>query len=432
MITESQIKAAIRKAAASPGKTIELKDGGERGAGRLALQVRGRQTHTSVEFYAVWHRSGRRAYVKIGSYPTLSLGEARRRFRTEYSPTISSGADPASQNVRRRHNPAAPSATVEELFKTYIADLRRAGKRSAGGIKRILLSETCGAARAIGKDRLAATVTPADIVAVLKDIHDRGAPVMAHTARAYLGAAFAFGLTSPYDYRSDIAVPSWGLTINPAAAVKPDDTAARACDRFLTPAEFRAFWLWLMGHGKNSRLAYAARIHMTTGQRVEEVLRMSAASFDRGTRTYHWDKTKNGLPHTIPLPAVVIEILDELTPNRHGLYFPNAAKPDMPAYSGGLLDVINRYVELNGAAKFTARDIRRTWKTLAGRAGVSKEMRDKIQNHAQRTDVGSRNYDRWSYAPEKRAAMTVWAAFMDRIIAGEVEDAVVVPFEAVA
>jgi integrase len=423
MITESQIKAAIRTAAERAGKPIEVKDGGARGAGRLVLQVRARQTHTSAEWYACWHRAGRRSYVKIGNYPEVSLAEARRKFKDEYSPTISSGADPASQNVRRRHNPAAPSATVEELFKAYVAGLRRAGKRSTDGIERILLSETCGAARAIGKDRLASSVTPDDIVSVLKDIHDRGAPVMAHNARSYMSAAFAFGLKAPYDYRAESAAPSWGLIINPVSAVKADETVHRTSNRFLSPAEFRAFWAWLVDHGKNSRLAYAARIEMATGQRVEEVLRMSSAGFDRGTRTHHWDATKNGLPHTIPLPAVVIEILDELTPNRHGLYFPNRERPMEPANYSGIGFVIDRYVELTGAAHFTARDIRRTWKTLAGRAGVSKEMRDKIQNHAQKTDIGSRHYDRYDYLLEKRAAMGKWIAFMDKIISGELDEA---------
>jgi len=34
-------------------------------------------------------------------------------------------------------------------------------------------------------------------------------------------------------------------------------------------------------------------------------------------------------------------------------------------------------------------------------------MRDRIQNHALQ-DVSSKNYDRWTYIPEKRAAMKQW------------------------
>lgn len=57
------------------------------------------------------------------------------------------------------------------------------------------------------------------------------------------------------------------------------------------------------------------------------------------------------------------------------------------------------------------RDLRRTFKTLAGKAGVSKEIRDRLQNHALQ-DVSSKNYDRWNYMPEKRAGMAKWDKFV--------------------
>jgi hypothetical protein len=59
----------------------------------------------------------------------------------------------------------------------------------------------------------------------------------------------------------------------------------------------------------------------------------------------------------------------------------------------------------------TNRDLRRTWKTLAGKAGLSKEIRDRIQNHALQ-DVSSKSYDRWTYMPEKRAGMKQWNTFV--------------------
>ncbi len=58
----------------------------------------------------------------------------------------------------------------------------------------------------------------------------------------------------------------------------------------------------------------------------------------------------------------------------------------------------------------TNRDLRRAWRTLAGKAGIAKEIRDRIQNHALQ-DVSSKSYDRWSYMPEKRAAMDKWDEF---------------------
>jgi hypothetical protein len=63
----------------------------------------------------------------------------------------------------------------------------------------------------------------------------------------------------------------------------------------------------------------------------------------------------------------------------------------------------------------TNRDLRRTWKTLAGKAGVSKEIRDRIQNHALQ-DVSSKSYDRWNYIPEKCEGMEKWNAFVTALL----------------
>lgn len=63
----------------------------------------------------------------------------------------------------------------------------------------------------------------------------------------------------------------------------------------------------------------------------------------------------------------------------------------------------------------TNRDLRRTWKTLAGKAGLSKEIRDRIQNHTLQ-DVSSKSYDRWTYMPEKRDGMDKWNAFVASLL----------------
>jgi hypothetical protein len=68
----------------------------------------------------------------------------------------------------------------------------------------------------------------------------------------------------------------------------------------------------------------------------------------------------------------------------------------------------------------TNRDLRRTWKTLAGKAGVPKEIRDRIQNHALQ-DVSSKSYDRWTYMPEKRAGMEKWNEFVSGLLKKQAE-----------
>lgn len=59
----------------------------------------------------------------------------------------------------------------------------------------------------------------------------------------------------------------------------------------------------------------------------------------------------------------------------------------------------------------TNRDLRRTFKNAGGKAGVSKEIRDRLENHALQ-DVNSKNYDSWHYMPKKRAGMAKWNKFV--------------------
>jgi len=66
----------------------------------------------------------------------------------------------------------------------------------------------------------------------------------------------------------------------------------------------------------------------------------------------------------------------------------------------------------------TARDLRRTWKSLCGECGVSKELRDRIQNHAQ-SDVSAKHYDKYSYLPEKKAALEQWERYLRMKLAGD-------------
>src|SRR5271154_6911324 len=94
MITDKQIQKALRDATANK-KSIELKDPGERGAGRLAIVIRPMATRVAAEWYAVFYRDGMRTAAKLGSYPTVAVAEARREFLTEYAPAISAGKAPA-------------------------------------------------------------------------------------------------------------------------------------------------------------------------------------------------------------------------------------------------------------------------------------------------------------------------------------------------
>lgn len=419
MITDSQIKAAIKRVRTSKVR-VELRDDGDRGGGRLTLIVRSVGRRITSEWYALYYRNSKRRLTKLGIYPMLSLGAARKHYRNEYAPTILAGAQPESQFARSQHK-KTPDISVRALFTAYVAHLKKAEKGAWYQVERILLKRRNNVAAFLGPDRAARSVQPQTIVSYLASIHAAGKIGMAHNARAYIGAAFAYGMKSEHSYTRQAGGGRWGITSNPIAAIPTDEQALRVGNRFLTPTEFHMFWEWLIANRTRSVSAPALQLIMATGQRVREILCLTELHYDRHEHMLNWKKTKNGLPHSLPLPEIAIEILDDLVTNDGGYFFPHRVDPKRHAIYTSPNKLCELYAGENTLERFTPRDLRRTWKTLAGRAGISKEMRDRLQNHVGKSDVSTRHYDRYDYLPERRTAMKTWNAFMQRILAGELD-----------
>lgn len=419
MLTEVSIKAKIRHAPNSGRKQIVMKDAGPRGAGRLALVIRPMSERVSAEWYAVYFRGGRRETAKIGTYPEIPLAAARQKFRDEYMPAIVAGGNVKAASVvaMRRHG----GTTVKALFEAYVKHLESRGATGAKQARHVLLDSRYNAADALGRDRLASSITPGEISAFLGTIFQRGKRTMAAQVRAYIGAAYSWACAAKNDYTSAIGGVDLGIDSNPVANIPADHGAIRQGTRALSAAEVRAFYLWLEQKAKASKAAIVLMLRLLTGQRGIEIQSMCAAGYSSAEAIYHWEKTKNGSPHTIPLPRRAVAILDSLAPNEHGLFFPHKRDPARGLAEDAAQYICREYIEESGCEHFCPRDIRRTWKTLAGRAGLSKELRDRLQNHS-RADVSARHYDRYDYMAEKREGMAKWEAFFDDILAGRISD----------
>ena len=65
--------------------------------------------------------------------------------------------------------------------------------------------------------------------------------------------------------------------------------------------------------------------------------------------------------------------------------------------------------------RFTPRDLRRTFKSMALKHGLQKDILDKVQNHAQH-DVSSKHYVKYEFLDEKREAMKQWNEALTEIL----------------
>lgn len=397
-LTDGTIRHAIKRVEKFR-KQITLTEGEGRGTGRLVLIIKPMPTRVTAEWMAQQWRAGRRTKSKIGSYPALSLSDAREIFKRDFVQLI------LKRSSIKFANDARPG-TVGDLFDGYIEHLKAAGKPSWIEAK-YNLDKT---AEVVGRTRLARDVSPEDVLGVLRPIYERGARSLADHVRSYIRSAYSWGLKAERDYRST-SPRRFRLVHNPAEGIPTEPKTVGT--RWLDEKEFVRLYRWLEYPDAPVHPPYtrAVRILMLTGQRVEEIARLHKHQWDRKEQIIDWSKTKNGKPHAIPVPKLAADLINSIIPNQYGWFFPSAMDPTRPVSAGTLYSFMWRQRDRGVIPVVTNRDLRRTWKTLAGQAGVPKEIRDRLQNHTLQ-DVSSKNYDRWTYMPEKRAGMDKWNTFV--------------------
>jgi integrase len=401
-LTDGEIRRALKQVE-QIGKQLSLVDGEGHGTGRLILVMKPMPTRITADWMAQQWRAQKRLKKKLGSYPSMSLGKAREVFTRDFADVIQKGR---SIKIAGDTRPG----TVADLFEAYVAHLKASGKSSwkeaEKGFNKI--------ADTLGRDRPARDIEPDEITDFIRPIYDRGKRSMADHVRSYIRSAYSWGLKSEHDYRST-SHRRFHLVYNPAAGIPTEPKNVGT--RWLDEEEFLRLYRWLECPDTPVHPPYtrAVRILMLTGQRVEEIARLHADQWDAKERIIDWSKTKNGKPHAIPVPEVAAKLIESIKPNAHGWFFPSATDPTKPVSHGTLYAFMWRQREREVIPIVTNRDLRRTWKTLAGQAGLSKEIRDRLQNHTLQ-DISSKSYDRWNYMPEKRAAMKKWNSFVQAML----------------
>jgi hypothetical protein len=82
--------------------------------------------------------------------------------------------------------------------------------------------------------------------------------------------------------------------------------------------------------------------------------------------------------------------------------------------------------ELPELEPWQTHDLRRVLRTALARLGVQDHVAEQALGHGKRGLV-RRTYDTWSYLPEVRRALALWAAEVDRIVSPERGGAAVLP-----
>ncbi|HKY46160.1 MAG TPA: site-specific integrase [Pyrinomonadaceae bacterium] len=410
MLTDAKIKAAMKAVATE----VTLNDKGEgRGAGSLLIVIRRLVDGVSATWFARVKRDGKRSKKSLGRYPDITLSMARQLMRTEVSPQLRAGKALRVTTVN------VEKPTVERMFQAYVDSMKAKGRASAAEVERMLLTAKGSAAERLGRDTLAADVTDVDVVAYVATFYKRGFPGAAHKARSYVGSAFTWALRVARDPKA-IERRDWGVKANPAADIPRDTEATTTRDRNLSADELAELWAATEegSPGFSVEVAACIRLLICCGQRIQETLRIDGADIDLGGALWKMPKHKTKgkkRPHTIPLPPQAVATLRPLVElYGDGPLFPaRAGSKAALILHNSVRQAIDRWMAGDDVTveAFQPRDIRRTWKSRSHDAGIDRETRDIIQQHAKH-DTGSKNYDRADYLPQMTAAMAKWSTWL--------------------
>ncbi|WP_420939901.1 tyrosine-type recombinase/integrase [Aeromonas veronii] len=394
--------------AALPAKTnayYRMDDTRTRGAGGLGVKV---LPSGGKMFVFRYMREGKRAFIQLGSFPTLCLADARNKARA-LSQTIRDGLDPKDEQERQSKE-HEQQGTIEQLFQSYTQQMKKDGKRTHEGVMVALEKETYPH---LSKTTKAKDVTAHDIKIILAHMIRRGASTQSNRVRSYLMAAFNYGLKHDNDPANFIDDAKFGLVMNPVDAIPKQKAAERVGERFLSWSETRQL---LDDMEQPTSLGPTLRslirlCFFTGGQRPNELAESRWANIDwqAKTLTITADISKNKRIHIVPLTdsALLVLRFQQEVAGDSPFIFPHALQSDKPMPMASLSQAIDRYRKRTQMEHFIPRDFRRTCKTLMGELGIAKDLRDRLQNHA-RNDVSSKHYDRYEYLPEKRHALELW------------------------
>jgi integrase len=340
---------------------------------------------------AMYRRGNVKRRLTIGTYPALSLAEAREKAAVAHHAVQYSGADPAAAKKAER-----AAETFAELAHDYIE--RHAKRHKRSWRKDLLILEKDALSR-FGNHK-AKDISRRDIITMLDEIVSRGAPIQANRTLEIVRKLFNWAVAR------DI------LDANPCYRV-PKPSSENRSDRVLSEEEIRVVWEALAAEVPLTAATFKMRL--LTAQRGAEVLAMRWDQISSGWWTIPAEIAKNGLAHRVPLSAPTLSLLEEVRPLGMGSewVFPGA---DGEGHRVAIHKAHNR-IRLLAGVSFVPHDLRRTAASHMTSMGISRLVVSKVLNHVEAGITAV--YDRHSYDAEKRAALDAWGRRVEEMLSGE-------------
>jgi integrase len=349
---------------------------------------------------------GREKLMALGSYPEVSLAEARGRH-ADGRRLLAAGVDPMARRMATKTASKEQSGTTFEGVAALWMEHWKEGKslRHVDYTRRRLETNILPHLSAL---QIAEIQAP-DVVAMVRAVEGRGARDVAKRALETTGQIFRY------------AVAHGHTTRNPAAEIKPRDVLkatvrenyARVDAKDL-PALLRQIEVYSGTHVTRLALKLMALSFVRTGELIGA--RWSEIDFEQKRWDIPAERMKMRTPHIVPLSDQAIEVLRTLhtLTGSGALLFPGDRNAKKPMSNNTILKGLER---MGYKGRMTGHGFRGLASTILHEQGFDHQHIELQLAHAPRNAV-SAAYNHALYLKPRGAMMQKWADYLEKMQRG--------------
>ena len=395
----------LKKAAVKEDKDYNLSDGDG-----LYFIVR---RNGSKFFRLDFRYGGKRLSMSLGTYPKISLKEARDK-KDECKKLLSENINPISE---KRVKKSSESLTLGMIIDEWL-ELRAKSSSEATVTqnRRMLKNITNWLGNIAIKD-----IKRVDIINILEKIQNKGIIETAHRLLSLMNKIYMFAVTKEYiehnifadiDKKS-VLIPSNKNIHHPAITI-PSEIKELLKDINSIEEKFKS----------DISVIFIFKIIPYVFVRSENIrlMRWDELDLEKGIWEIPKEKMKTHIAFVCPLSRQAIDIIKQIEPysrHRSGFVFPSPSKNDRGVSGATLSDTLNRLGYKN---RHTFHGFRSMFSTNAYECykehGFHSDIIESCLAHKERNRVKAayNRESKYKYFEEKKELMQWWANWLDNLI----------------
>jgi len=335
----------------------------------------------------------------IGDVRKLDLDIARKIARQLFA-QAALGVDAAAE--RRAKTRAAAAPTVGAVADMYCSAKRSVWRPATQQVAEIYFRRQWGPLRDLPIAMPPAAMRPR-VAARLHEIAKESGLVSARQARTHLRALFNWAARE-------------GLCeANPAAFTNDPAQGVKSRERTLSDDELQMVWRAC----QDDDFGRIIKLLVLTGCRRSEIgsLCWNELDIDTGMMTVPGGRTKNHRTLELTLPGVAADILRSIAARPGQDFLFGSGSGGYKSWDSGM-EALNKRISAAGKPleNWSLHDVRRTVRSGMGKLGIAPHVAERVIGHAARGVEAT--YDRYSYAPQIKAALAAWADHVVELVEG--------------